>query len=74
MKKTPWFSAHVKPVRDGVYERNGAYTVSYSKFSRGEWYMSNWSPEDASQARTPSVLQNSMPWRGLAQCPKGRRA
>ena len=74
MKKTPWFPANAKPVREGVYERSGSYKTSYSKFSESKWYMSNGSPESASQARTPSVLQNSMPWRGLAQAPKGDKA
>lgn len=68
---TDWYPAHVKPVRDGVYERDvsGISAGNFSYWANGLWH--GWSIwEDAAEANYlkgyVSSLQNR-PWRGLAE-------
>lgn len=39
MKKTPWFSAEVRPVRRGVYERRfPSGTIKFAKWDGRKWH------------------------------------
>ena len=69
---TPWFHASIKPVRQGVYQRDmgatGRGTFSYWDGER--WYGWGFTVAIAKNnyAHTPSAVQDA-PWRGLAKRP-----
>lgn len=71
MAKTPWFSASVKPVRKGVYERKPTARTGargrYSYWDGQQWGLSCDTVKEAARyknLRGPSVEQNT-PWRGV---------
>ena len=71
-KLTPWFKGGVKPVRDGVYERDyGGRPYFLCLFKDGEWMCYGDDVADAISVREPSMFQ-SEPWRGLASDPSKR--
>ena len=66
---TDWISGDLKPVRDGVYEREYYHTENsraFCKFSNGEWYIGAWTIDDANSETDTSEYQNDR-WRGLAK-------
>lgn len=65
MKLTPWFDGSVKPVRVGWYERaygNGNFPCT--------WDGKKWRIDGA---RSEYSMAQKLPWRGLAQQPKGKK-
>jgi hypothetical protein len=75
MKVTPWFDGSELPEYVGVYERDygpGATEKCYCKWDGRQWWCWYDTPEDAAKALTDSDFQN-LPWRGLAQQPKGKK-
>lgn len=68
-KLTKWFDGSVKPVRDGVYQRNFQMGVVYAKFKNGKWRVPSASIQTANKQRSYSIVPH-MPWRGLAQNPE----
>ena len=72
-KTTPWFSGNVKPVRDGVYERDyggkgePAHIV-FGRFSGGLWMCGDKTAERAALEVCATSFQDE-PWRGLAEKP-----
>jgi hypothetical protein len=69
MKKTAWFPPHIKPVRDGWYERDyrethhgDIYQCLWLQFRPGVgcWYV-----EEA--GRTIEAYHENLPWRGLTE-------
>jgi hypothetical protein len=69
MKLTDWIPGDVKPVRDGVYQRELHSFPRYALFVRGKWRSSH-----SSLLTAALEVQNSkylrLPWRGLAEQPK----
>lgn len=65
MKKTPWFSGDVEPVRDGIYETKIAgIPSSYMRvWSHGLWWY------DGGHVFVVCAIQYRK-WRGLAEQPK----
>jgi len=61
MKKTPWFPASVKPVREGWYETTCSYCGSHY------WDGKEWKYDScyASMTPVPQPLQNYYKWRGI---------
>lgn len=74
MKKTPWFPAHVQPVRPGVYECGSDIAgVWYRYFDGARWHFGNRRLE-AACAGLPSPIgripiEHLPKWRGLAAKP-----
>ena len=69
MKKTPWFPGSVKPVRNGVYERDYPNSgVVFCRFYKGAWQYAHKDHYIASRQTEESFTQD-FPWRGLAQDP-----
>jgi len=74
LELTPWFPDDVKPVRDGVYERQVLGSVILARYARGTWYTGA-SVTMFSRAQAFSRAEGSncpsnyarAPWRGLAQ-------
>ncbi len=72
MKKTEWYPGDMKPVRDGVYERDlgPPNFPCFAKFSARRWYYSAGSIKMAAESTLVSDHQNESGWRGLAQDPE----
>ena len=73
MDKTGWISGDLKPVRDGVYERNykgsqGQRHAWFCKYERGLWHIGEHTIDRASKTTETSVFE-FLPWRGLANDP-----
>lgn len=69
-KLTPWFPAHIKPVRPGVYERDRiaqGFAV-YSLWTGRIWRAYKFSVNTAATEKKRSKFQN-LSWRGLAKKP-----
>ena len=76
-KLTPWFPAHVKPARPGVYKKDFSLITDIREFqywTGNRWIYGADTPED-----TAANLRNSRhygahpgprPWRGLAEKPQ----
>lgn len=66
---TPWFPAHVKPVRKGLYQtQQPDGTQFYNLFDGENWRYGNFACEmPKSRARLPSYLLAK--WRGLGKNP-----
>jgi hypothetical protein len=72
MKFTPWFPADVMPVRPGVYEVHSPDGTRWYQRWDGEcWYRRRSTPESAASEMEQLWFFNSLPWRGLAEPPKG---
>jgi hypothetical protein len=78
MKLTRWYPGDVKPVRVGVYERsygdnaNPGIHVGYAFFDGVDWFLRSRTTEDATTNKLKSA-HTRLPWRGLAQDPKGSK-
>jgi hypothetical protein len=70
-KLTPWFPADIEPARNGVYERDwDDGSSNYARWHNGVWGQSYCRPELA--VLRPFYSSNAvLPWRGLAEQPKG---
>lgn len=71
MKTTAWFSADVKPVHPGVYQRELSWYeggIRYARWDGVRWYRSAFSVVNAWLANKPTFV--SAKWRGLAEEPK----
>lgn len=73
-KLTRTFPGAVKPVRDGVYQRNYAFRTQksywcYSNFQNGTWDFGADTPEGALEFRGSVSGSQELPWRGLASNP-----
>ena len=65
MKLTPWFDGSVKPVRVGWYERKWPHGwTEYGHWDGFAWVY----PEGNGK-----FWSQHLPWRGLAQQPKGKK-
>lgn len=68
-KLSPWIPGSMKPVRDGVYERDHmSWGKCYSRFSEGTWRFPSYSLEIAAIEQAFSDSQMAR-WRGLAANP-----
>lgn len=63
---TGWFSAHTRPARPGVYERQ-VRLAPFSYWDGRYWGMSSQSPETAWLNRSQPSLRQLARWRGLAE-------
>jgi len=67
---TDWISGDLKPVRDGVYQRNffNIPVIKFSMFKEGIWY---WGDECFAIAATETDIAplQELPWRGLSSNP-----
>jgi hypothetical protein len=70
MNTTEWFPGDVKPVRNGVYERDfgdsGDRRPRFCKFENGEWYSFGETVELAAASKF-TVPNHLMDWRGLSE-------
>lgn len=79
MKKTPWYPASIKPIREGVYEiqmqviedRLGGYAIEqgFCYFGMVGWAVTQSTVEEA-KARGAILGSQHKAWRGLAKEPK----
>lgn len=68
MKLTPWFSGDVKPVRDGVYQRQySSGGLYFCMWSKGYWRFPADTPDDARIEIARSLEQKQPSWRGIAR-------
>ena len=67
MKKTPWFDGHVKPVRDGVYERlmPTSGTVKFACWCNGRWGFTAKTPGEAVRVSGWASSMQEIDWRGV---------
>ena len=73
-KLTPWFPAHVKPARVGVYEvddQDGMIGPWYAYWNGRRFGWRSWKgPQEAYESRFDSIgLDERAIWRGLAEDP-----
>ena len=67
MTKTDWFPGTVKPVRNGVYERDYPNSgVVFCRFYKGAWLFAHKDSYIASRQLDQSFTQD-LPWRGLTK-------
>ena len=69
---TEWFSASVKPVRDGVYETRSQKSqpfVTYQYWNGEHWGYFKPTAELAFQRRHMKSCEQKPQWRGLAEAP-----
>jgi hypothetical protein len=73
MKLTEWFPKTVSPSKYGVYERDygGKGNFDYARFDKGQWYWRSPSVGGANMECDKSKIL--VPWRGLAEDPKGSK-
>lgn len=63
---TPWFSGHVRPVRNGVYQRKTDGGLQfYARFEDGLWYWPTFDLFAAKRALKVSLHQHEFKWRGV---------
>lgn len=67
-KLTKWFDGSVKPVRDGVYQREYINGIQYCLFKDQKWNAGAWEKAQALHVYFESEDQE-LPWRGLAVKP-----
>lgn len=74
-KLTPWFPGTVKPVHEGVYQRDYGDPIGtgFSRFDGRKWFLGFNDPEEAA-ASTIITTHPNLPWRGLAQDPSKEKA
>ena len=66
MKLTPWFSGDVKPVREGVYERQYNEDGSQYCYWNGKfWGLYATIPKIAVWLQNSSSADQNLPWRGV---------
>jgi hypothetical protein len=67
---TDWISGDLKPVMDGVYQRNyrGGIHLFFCAFKNGNWYLPTSSINDAWNC-VPEYSTLILPWRGLSSNP-----
>lgn len=65
-KRTPWFPASIKPVRDGWYEWQCA-SVLGSATARAQWAVDDWIHATGPTLFTPRFECLSCRWRGLTR-------
>lgn len=70
-KLTPEFPPEVKPVHVGVYQRLFDTGTRYALWDGEEWCFAAGTPEVALSYATYQTTYRSLPWRGLAEQPKG---
>lgn len=75
---TPWFDAlTTKPARDGVYSVKVGDYARYARFSKGEWFRYDMTPEESllhSKRSTSMYAKRCNPqWRGFAECQDNRK-
>ena len=70
MKKTPWFPAHIKPVRKGRYEVAFTTGGSAEAVWTGEAWV--WPPEFEVYYESRKLMFQERRWRGLAENPNER--
>jgi len=67
--ETPWFSAEVRPAREGVYQRNYGKTeglgIVFSHWDGVRWGLFGYDPAEAERVKELSSSYQSFPWRGL---------
>ena len=71
MKLTEWYPAHIKPVREGVYETSMSGRRGYSYWTGRQW--SNQSKHAVYTERSKAWIggaNQKKNWRGLAEPPK----
>ena len=75
---TEWFPAHIKPVRNGVYEVDtpNCHANKYAYFDRHGWRLCSSTIEEANDQKTDledldesSMTLKTSQWRGLAKKP-----
>ena len=69
MEKTEWFPAEIKPVREGVYERNCG-KAKFAYWDGCNWFLSSDHVERAVYYRDIEQYGSRyLDWRGLAENP-----
>jgi hypothetical protein len=71
MKLTQWHDGSVKPVHEGVYERDLPFGVWKAKFRNGKWLDSGFDWLEVLGQQGISKYQNCR-WRGLATKPRSQ--
>lgn len=68
---TDWISGDLKPVRDGMYQRdyNDGSNILYCRFKNGQWILGKKDLNFAAAQTSISAWQNEL-WRGLAKNPE----
>lgn len=75
---TQWIDGKFKPELDGVYQRDYSYVqeddleITFCLFNHGKWRIFDYTVELANEELEASSYQN-LPWRGLAEKPKGKK-
>jgi len=68
VKLTPWFSADVKPVHEGVYQRQGEDGVYFAYWSiKTNWRAYQPDPERAARFKNIPTMYKNLPWRGRVE-------
>jgi hypothetical protein len=68
LKRTPWFSHGVKPLRPGVYERRYASgAILFSEWTGHNWLFAAATSSEAVKRRDVSYA--TVAWRGLVEKP-----
>ena len=71
MKLTPWYPGDVKPVREGVYERDygaaGLLEHRYCYWNGKWWGLYSTLPAGALWFKNKQSTSQNLPWRGVAK-------
>ena len=70
MKLTDWFDPSVKPVREGLYQREVFSNRFYSRWDGARWFIGH-HHKTAAAAETQESWYPEAPWRGLVEDPNG---
>ena len=70
MKLTPWFPGDVKPVREGVYERdyiNASPGKFYCYWNGKFWGLYGTNPKISMWYQDKPSTEQNLPWRGVVK-------
>lgn len=68
-KHTPWFSGDIKPVHEGVYEKDVSYQGRFQYWCGDYWCGWHETPDGAVRNISFKSQDQDSPWRGLAEKP-----
>lgn len=80
MKKTPWFTGQVNPVRPGVYQRDYRQAkncdrvvgIAFNHWDGKKWSLFDSTANGAERSEELWSSHQDLPWRGLASNPAAK--
>jgi hypothetical protein len=69
-KRTGWYPGHIKPAREGIYERERNSIIIFSYWDGSVWCVGARSIHHANVFKYYKANYQNTPWRGLCKSPE----